>query len=64
MLQSSDKITSLHKELKNLITSILSEVVFSECGKIMLHESYKPRQAVAWLGHDVLAESFVSDELA
>ncbi|MNL42910.1 hypothetical protein D3C87_1653970 [compost metagenome] len=55
MLNSSDHLFSLHKDEKNLITAVLSEVVFKSCGYVMLHDSWKPKSPVAWINHDVVA---------
>lgn len=56
MLQSSDHLFDLHKDPKNLITAVLSEVVFKSCGYVMLHDSWNPQSAVAWIGHDLVAK--------
>jgi len=55
MLKSSDYLFDLHKDQKNLITAVLSEVVFKSCGYVMLHDSWKPKAPVAWIGHDLVA---------
>lgn len=55
MLQASDDLVSFHKDEKNLITAVLSEVVFKSCGYVMLHDSWKPQSPVAWIGHDIVA---------
>lgn len=55
MLQSSEHLISLHKDEKSLMTAVLSEVVFKSCGYVMLHDSWKPAKAVAWIGHDLVA---------
>ncbi|UYL07674.1 hypothetical protein B9G69_011515 [Bdellovibrio sp. SKB1291214] len=55
MLKSSDYLFDLHKDQKNLITAVLSEVVFKSCGYVMLHDSWAPKSPVAWLGHDIVA---------
>lgn len=55
MLQSSDYLFDLHKDQKNLITAVLSEVVFKSCGYVMLHDSWSPQSPVAWIGHDLVA---------
>ncbi len=56
LLNSSEHLIDMHKDPKNLITFVLSEEIFKSTGKIMLHESWKARRPVLWLGHDVLAE--------
>lgn len=55
MLTASEKLISMHKNDKQLITSELSEVVFHACGYVMLHDSWNPRSPVAWIGHDLVA---------
>jgi hypothetical protein len=56
MLGASDHLISLHKDDKQLITFVLSEVVFNSCGYVMLHDSWKPQAPVAWIGHDLVAK--------
>lgn len=55
MLQSSEHLISLHKDEKQLMTFVLSEVVFKSCGYVMLHDSWQPQKPVAWIGHDLVA---------
>lgn len=55
MLLSSDEIVNMHKDSKNLITFVLSEVVFESCGYVMLHDSWAPKNPAAWIGHDLVA---------
>lgn len=55
MLGSSDHLFEMHKDSKNLITAVLSEVVFNSCGYIMLHDSWSPKAPAAWIGHDIVA---------
>ncbi|NUN05252.1 MAG: hypothetical protein HUU57_05780 [Bdellovibrio sp.] len=55
MLASSDTLFEMHKDQKNLITAVLSEVVFKSCGYVMLHDSWKPKAPVSWIGHDLVA---------
>lgn len=57
MLSYSDKVVDLHLDQKNLITYVLSEVVFHSCGYIMLHDSWKPQNPVSWIGHDVISDT-------
>lgn len=57
LLNCSDQIISLHKDEKNLMTVPLSEIVFKSCGYVMLHDGYKPKNPVAWIGHDIVAKS-------
>jgi hypothetical protein len=55
MLGSSNHLIGLHKDEKNLMTAVLSEVVFKSCGYVMLHDSWAPKSPVAWIGHDIVA---------
>lgn len=54
MLAYSDRLVDLHLDQKNLITYVLSEVVFQSCGYIMLHDAWTPQNSVTWIGHDVI----------
>ncbi|AGH95217.1 enoyl ACP reductase FabMG family protein [Pseudobdellovibrio exovorus] len=56
-LETSDRIFSLHKDEKSLMTATLSELIFRACGYIMLHDGYHPKSPVAWIGHDVVVKS-------
>lgn len=55
-LKTSDQIISLHKDEKILSTFSLSELIFKACGQVMLHDGYKPKAPVAWIGHDIIVE--------
>lgn len=55
MLNLSDEIISMHKDEKQLMSAVLSEIIFKSCGYIMLHDGYKPKQPVAWIGHDAVS---------
>ena len=56
MRESSAELIDMHNDPKNLITSILSEVVFKATGKIMFDEAWDIKQPVWWLGHDIVAK--------
>lgn len=56
-LETSDRIFSLHKDEKSLMTATLSELIFRACGYIMLHDGRNPKSPVAWIGHDVVVRS-------
>lgn len=58
MLDRSNVFVEAHKDTKQLITYILSEVVFSACGKVMINDSAQPEAAVSWINHDVIAKIF------
>lgn len=55
MLNASDELVAFHKDTKQLITYILSEVVFEACGKIMMTDAYSPESPVSWINHDIIA---------
>jgi len=56
MRTTSETLINFHKDTKNLLTSVLSEVVFKACGRIMFHEGSAPRAPVWWIGHDAVAK--------
>ncbi len=58
MLKCSDDVIDLHESPKNLITSVLSEVVFKSCGRLMLNDSLKPSASTRWIGHDAVAKYY------
>lgn len=58
MLKCSEALFDLHENPKQLMTSILSEVVFKSCGHLMLNDSIKPESAVRWIGHDSVAKYY------
>lgn len=57
MLEHSEALFQMHKDTKQLMTFVLSEVVFKSCGYVMLHDSWNPKSPVAWIGHDLVAKS-------
>ena len=59
ILNTSEKLTGSHQDTKRLMTTVLSEVVFSSCGKVMLEDSAQPEAPVSWLNHDVVARSYL-----
>lgn len=58
-LNTSDAIIALHKDEKSLMTATLSELIFKACGRIMLHDGFKPQNSVAWIGHDVVVKNLI-----
>lgn len=56
MLNLSDEIISYHKDEKQLMSAVLSEIIFKSCGYIMLHDAYKPKHPVLWIGHDAVSK--------
>ena len=57
MLNSSEHLFHLHKDQKNLITGVLSEVVLKSCGKIIMQDVLIPQSPVSWINHDVIAKT-------
>ncbi|MBB3122091.1 enoyl ACP reductase FabMG family protein [Pseudoduganella violacea] len=55
MIGTSEDITKLHKERKELITDLLSALVLEGTGPLMFNEMSKPAAPVIWLNHDVIA---------
>jgi hypothetical protein len=55
LLAISDQIVECHLDPKKLMTALLSEIVFKSCGKAMFHDSFQPRHAAQWIGHDLVA---------
>ncbi len=56
MRTTSEKIIDMHKDEKHLLTAKLSEIVFNACGKAMISEGKNPREAVWWVGHDLVSK--------
>ncbi|MBX7231061.1 MAG: hypothetical protein K1X29_03145 [Bdellovibrionales bacterium] len=56
MRQTSTQLIEMHQDQKNLMTAILSEIVFRACGNAMWKESFQPRHPVSWVGHDFVAQ--------
>lgn len=56
MLETSKKLSTLHKDSRQSITPFLSEVLFNSCGNLIFQEMSKTKQAVCWLGHDIIAD--------
>jgi hypothetical protein len=60
MLAASDQIFEMHVNSKDLITNVLSELVFAVCGKIMLNDLAQPEAPVSWINHDIIAKTKIS----
>lgn len=56
LLATSDQIFALHKNENAFMTATLSEIIFKACGFLMLHDAYKPKNPVAWIGHDIVCK--------
>ena len=55
MIGTSDDITKLHKDRKELITDHLSSLVLEGTGPLMFHAMSEPKAPVIWLNHDIIA---------
>jgi hypothetical protein len=60
MRETSSEILSRHKDERELLTAVLSEVVFKSCGEAMLAESKTPKKPVWWIGHDLVTQQFLA----
>lgn len=58
-LNLSDEVIALHKDPQQMMTAVLSEVIFKSCGYLMLHDGVKPKNPVSWVGHDVVARCMI-----
>lgn len=56
MLETSDRLIEMHRDPKQLLTFVLSELVFAACGRVMLNDSLRPEAPVAWINHDIIAK--------
>lgn len=58
MLAASDGLLEMHLDTKQLMTFVLSEVVFDACGQIMLADAPHPEAPASWINHDVIAKIY------
>lgn len=56
LLEASDQLIDMHKDPKDLITFRLSEDVFKATGALMLADTWKAKEPVVWLSHDIVAK--------
>ncbi|MDZ4660471.1 MAG: hypothetical protein SGJ18_02510 [Pseudomonadota bacterium] len=56
LVQCSNELIDMHLDPKNLITFILSEEILKGTGRLILADSFKMRQPVAWLNHDIIVK--------
>ena len=56
MIGTSDEITQMHKDRKELVAGHLSALVLEGTGPLMFHETSNPAGPVLWLNHDVIAK--------
>jgi hypothetical protein len=56
MIGTSEQITQMHKDRKELVTGLLSSLVLEGTGPLMFHETSHPAGPVLWLNHDIIAK--------
>ncbi len=56
MIGTSDEITQMHKDRKDLVAGHLSALVLEGTGPLMFYETSRPAGPVLWLNHDVIAK--------
>ena len=57
MCGTAGDIVDMHKDKKELVGQLLSEVVVGACGRIMLGKSVDLEKPVWWIGHDMVSKS-------
>jgi hypothetical protein len=55
MCTTAAGIIDMHQDKKELIGQLLSEVVVTATGRLMLYKSAAPERPVWWLGHDIIS---------
>ncbi len=61
MRATSQQILDWHRTEKDLLTAVLSELVFRGCGRIALRETLaKTTDPVWWIGHDAVAKEMLA----
>jgi hypothetical protein len=56
MIGTSDEITQMHVDRKELVAGHLSTLVLEGTGPLMFHETSNPAAPVLWLNHDIIAK--------
>jgi hypothetical protein len=56
MIGTSEEITQMHRDRKELVTGLLSSLVLEGTGPLMFHETSNPAAPVLWLNHDIIAK--------
>ena len=56
MIGTSDEITQMHRDRKELVVGHLSALVLEGTGPLMFHETSNPAAPVLWLNHDIIAK--------
>ncbi|XUY29360.1 enoyl ACP reductase FabMG family protein [Agrobacterium sp. rho-8.1] len=52
---TSNEITAMHRDSKNMISDLLSALVVEATGQLIFGASSQPRAPVQWLNHDIVA---------
>ncbi|RJG15030.1 enoyl ACP reductase FabMG family protein [Massilia cavernae] len=60
MIGTSEEITKLHKDKKELITDHLSSLVLEGAGPLMFHGAAEKIGPVLWLNHDIIAKQLTA----
>jgi hypothetical protein len=55
MIGTSDEITQMHKDRRELVVGLLSALVLEGTGPLMFRETSRPSGPVLWLNHDIIA---------
>ncbi len=56
MIGTSEEITQMHVDRKELVVGHLSALVLEGTGPLMFHETSNPSGPVLWLNHDIIAK--------
>ncbi len=56
MIGTSEEITQMHRDRKELVVGHLSALVLEGTGPLMFHETSNPAGPVLWLNHDIIAK--------
>jgi len=56
MIGTSEEITDMHIDRKELVTGLLSSLVLEGTGPLIFHETSHPAAPVLWLNHDIIAK--------
>ncbi|MFA6922309.1 MAG: hypothetical protein WC216_10740 [Gallionella sp.] len=56
MIGTSEEVTQMHKDRKELVAGHLSMLVLEGTGPLMFYETSNPAGPVLWLNHDIIAK--------
>ncbi len=56
MLNSSARLLEMNKNPKEIVCAVLSRVVFTAVGKLILDTMWDSSAPVFWLNHDIIAK--------